>query len=162
MFFYLKKMDVSVREIPTEIKIKILNFWNIDDIKKYYFLCKDVKDILDYLINKNNYDFIGRFDMILEDIVFQYYADAFIYCRTKYNLYNGFIEKMYENKQLSINAWKEKCKKYHFNLPHKLEILGFVFQEFNNFYEQGKLKEKETNEINQSLFIGKLISYLNH
>jgi hypothetical protein len=153
-------MDVSVREIPTEIKIKILNFWNIDDIKKYYFLCKDVKDILDYLINKNNYDFIGRLDMILEDIVFQYYSDAFIYCRTKYNLYNGFIEKMYKNKEISIIVWKKKCEKYRFNLPHKLEIMGFVFQEFNNFYNQGKLKE--TNEINQSLFIGKLISYLNH
>ena len=38
-------------------------------------------------------------------------------------------------------------KKYRFNLPHKLEIMGFVFQEFNNFYKQGKLKEKESNEI---------------
>lgn len=155
-------MDVSVREIPTEIKIKILNFWNIDDIKKYYFLCKDVKDILDYLINKNNYDFIGRLDIVLEDIVFQYYAAAFIYCRTKYNLYNGFIEKMYDNKEISIIVWKKKCEKYRFNLPHVPEIMDFVFQEFNNFYKQGKMKDKDKKCINQSLFMSHLIQYLNH
>lgn len=52
-----------------------------NDLKRHYFNFKCVKDILDYLIVKKNLTFIGKFDMILDQIVFQYYS--------KYSLFNG-------------------------------------------------------------------------
>jgi hypothetical protein len=157
--------DFTYRDLPTELMIKILEFWTLEDFKKCYFSCKDLKPILDYLIKKNNLSFIGKFDMILEEIVFQYYARAFILCHEKFGLYDGFIENMYKNQELSIDIWEEKCEKYDFVLPYMPKVLGFVFKEHQINYDEGNFKKKQNHydiTIYQSLFMSKLINYLNH
>ena len=157
--------EFSFRALPTELMIKILNFWIMEDFRKFYFSCKDLKPILDYLIKKNNLSFIWRLDMIFENIIFKYYADAIISCRNKFNIYDGFIEKMYQNQELSIDIWKEKCKKYDFVLPYMPKVLGFVFKEQQINYDRGEFKKKQNHydiTIYQSLFMSKLINYLNH
>jgi hypothetical protein len=157
--------EFSFRALPTELMIKILNFWIMEDFRKFYFSCKDLKPILDYLIKKNNLSFIWRLDMIFENIIFKYYADAIISCRNKFNIYDGFIEKMYKNQKLSIKIWKEKCKKYNYRPKHIPNILSVVFEEEQKNYDVGNFKKKKNYydiTIYQSLFMCKLIEDLNH
>ena len=151
-------------KLPNEILIKILDFWKIDDFKNQYFNLKSIKPVLDYIIKKNNFNFVARLDMIFENIIFKYYPNAIISCRSKFYMYDGFIEKMFQNKELSICIWKEKCKKYNYNLEYMSKILGFLFEEELNNYDLGKFKKRQNHydiTINQSLFMCKLINNLN-
>ena len=148
-------------DLPNELKIEIFQHWTLNDFKRHYFNFKCVKDILDYLIVKKNLTFIGRFDMILDQIVFQYYSNAFDLVYSKYSLFNGFIEAMFEHKELSIKIWEEKCLQYNYTLPYMPKILGFMFEGNELGYLNGEYKY-DKNDIYQRVFFTNLINYLNH
>ena len=84
-------MEPKLQELPNELWIKIFDFWTLEDFKKYYFKLKNFKDIFDYFIKKKNFIFIGRYDMVLEDIVFQYYQTAYNRTYSMHLLYNSII-----------------------------------------------------------------------
>ena len=148
-------------DLPNELKIKIFHHWTLTDFKRHYFNFKCVKDILDYLIVKKNLTFIGRFDMILDQIVFQYYSKAFDLVYSNYSLFNGFIEAMFEHKELSIKIWEDKCLQYNYTLPYMPKILGFLFEGNELGYLNGEYKY-DKNDIYQRVFFTNLINYLNH
>mgnify|MGYP006104369921 FL=1 len=156
-------MELILQELPNELQIKVFDFWTIEDFQKYYFKIKNFKPILDYLIKKKNFKFIGRYDMVLEDIVFQYYQTAYNRTYSDHLLYNGIIEKMYHNQELCIKMWKEKCNKYDYNLPYMPKVLEIVFKENKQNFINGNFKKDYSEDrLTQGLFLSKLITYLNH
>jgi len=159
----LNSQPITLQEIPNELQIKIFDFWSLEDFKKYYLKIKNFKPILDYLIKKKNFTFICRYDMVLEDIVFQYYQTAYNRTYSDHLLYNGIIEKMYHNQELCIKIWKEKCHKYDYNLPYMPKVLEIVFKENKQKFMNGKFKKDYSEDrFTQGLFISQLITYLNH
>ena len=100
--------------------------------------------------------------MVLEDIVFQYYQTAYNRTYTDHLLYNGIIEKMYQNQELCIKIWKEKCNKYDYNLPYMPKVLEIVFKENKQNFINGNFKKDYSEDrLTQGLFLSKLITYLN-
>ena len=156
------EMELTLQELPNELQIKVFDFWSLEDFKNYYFKIKNFKPIMDYLIKKKDFNFIGRYDMVLEDIVFQYYQTAYNRTYTDHLLYNGIIEKMYQNQELCIKIWKEKCNKYDYNLPYMPKVLEIVFKENKQNFINGNFKKDYSEDrLTQGLFLSKLITYLN-
>ena len=157
------EMELTLQELPNELQIKVFDFWSLEDFKNYYFKIKNFKPIMDYLIKKKDFIFICRYDMVLEDIVFQYYQTAYNRTYTDHLLYNGIIEKMYQNQELCIKIWKEKCNKYDYNLPYMPKVLEIVFKENKQNFINGNFKKDYSEDrLTQGLFLSKLITYLNH
>jgi hypothetical protein len=86
-------MDTIFLDVPNEIQLLILDYLNINDISKIYLISPMIKSKLDYLISKKKYDFIGRYKMILDNIIFQPYQDAFMLIGENEKLFHGFINK---------------------------------------------------------------------
>ena len=57
--------------MSNEIQLFILDYLNINDISKIFLISQMIKSKLDYLISKKKYDLIGRYKMILDNIIFQ-------------------------------------------------------------------------------------------
>ena len=156
-------MDVSFGSLPNELKIKIFSNFTIDDMKRYYYNLKDFKDILDYIIKKNNYGFIGKLEL-LYDIIFMYYQDAYTKISREYYLYSDMIENIYNNRDISIKLWKIRCNQNGFNLSYMPEVLKIVLDEYQTRYTMGCFDPKrcKIEEVHGILFLHALITYLNH
>ena len=150
--------DLQILELPNQILITIFSYFSYEDIKNNYLNLKYFKPILDGIIEINQYKFLGKFKLVLDKIVFQYYLDAFNYIDTDYLFYKGIVKEIYHNKNKSIIMWKEKCKKYNFNFDYMPEILKFVLED----YEDVLLDESQNNLNLDSLFLNTLVNKLNH
>lgn len=150
--------DLQILELPNQILITIFSYFSYEDIKNNYLNLKYFKPILDCIIEINQYKFLGKFELVLDKIVFQYYLDAFNYIDTDYLFYKGIVKEIYHNKNKSIIMWKEKCKKYNFNFDYMPEILKFVLED----YEDVLLDESQNNLNLDSLFLNTLVNKLNH
>ena len=156
-------MEATFLDIPNELQILILDHLNIDDISKIYLSSPMIKDNLDYLISKKNYDFIGRYKLLLDDIIFQPFHDAFMLIIEKRDLFRGFIDKIYQNKILAIKIWEEYCIKYNFILSYMARILEFVLEKNQVNYNNGKFNSSDKEvALHSSLFMNKLVIYLNN
>ena len=150
-------------ELPNEIKIKIFENFDINDVKKNYLKLKPVKPILDQIIKKRNYDFIGKFELILDTIVFEHYVNASNKLFSHKEVYEGILNDIYKNQDLALEIWKKKCKKYNFNLDYMPKILQFALKEyrFKVFKTTNRFTGEKINETDY-FFLNSLIEYLNH
>ena len=148
--------DLRILELPNQILITIFSYFSYEDIKNNNNNLKYFKPILDGIIEINQYKFLGKFKLVLDKIVFQYYLDAFNYIDTDYLFYKGIVKEIYHNKNKSIIMWKEKCKKYNFNFDYMPEILKFVLED----YEDVLLDESQNNLNLDSLFLNTLVKKL--
>lgn len=150
-------------ELPNEIQIKIFENYDINDIKKNYFKLKPFKPILDKIIKKRKYDFIGKFELILDTIVFEHYINASNKLFSHKEMYKGVLNDIYKNKDLALEIWKKKCKKYNFNLDYMPKILQFALKEYR-FKILKTTKGFTREKINETdyFFLNSLIEYLNH
>ena len=150
-------------ELPNEIQIKIFENYNFEDIKKDYFKLKEFKPILDQIIKKRKYDFIGKFELILDTIVFDKYIKSSnkLYCHME--RYDGILNQIYKNQDLALEIWNKKCKKYNFNLDYMPKILQFALKEyrFKLFKRTNGFTGEKIDETDY-FFLKSLIKYLNH
>ena len=89
-------------ELPNEIKIKIFENFDINDIKKNYLKLKPVKPILDQIIKKRKYDFIGKFELILDTIVFEHYVNVSNKLFSHKEVYQGILNDIYKYGKRSV------------------------------------------------------------
>lgn len=149
-----------IQELPEVVLDKIAEFFCYHDIKKWFLLIKFMEKSFRRIINLRNYKFRGKYELILDKMVFQYFENAFLYIDTDYLFYNGFIEEIYKNRELSIKIWKEKCDKYDYNFEYTPTIMeNMLDYEYQN-YLNGDFK-KNYNDINQRVFWTQIVEYLN-
>jgi hypothetical protein len=155
--------EIQLIDLPNEIQIKIFENYNIEDIKKDYFKLKCVKPILDLIIKKRKYDFIGKFELILNTIVFNNYVNGNNKLFSHKERYDGILNQIYKNQDLSLEIWKKKCEKYNFNLDYMPKILQFVLKEyrFKLFKRTNGFTGEKIDETDY-FFLNSLIEYLNH
>lgn len=148
----------QLSELPSEIILKIFDYFTYEDIKNNYLVLIDFKEILDYIIKKKNYDFLGRFEFVLDNIVFQDYKNAHSRIRNNYQFYGGIVKEIYQNREISIKMWNDKCKKYNLKLDYIPKILNFVLLEYQDRYNRENLIRLNMD----GLFLNSLVTYLNY
>lgn len=146
----------QLSELPSEIILKIFDYFTYEDIKNNYLILIDFKEILDNIIKKKNYDFLRKYELILDKIVFQNYKKAYNHIHNDYDFYKGIVKEIYQNKEISIKMWKNKCNKLNLNLEYTPKILDFVLEEYQDRYNRESLIKLNMD----GLFLNSLITYL--